>query len=644
MEEECLVEETSFNYGKDNALAEGDHNQTPTGSKVKTKKALGKPLRKIDFSSSSNDDNAFLDTPLVLSLPVKNLVNISVQKSFALDIGLDKVVRKSFYKKLQVVRKLFSRINGFGGASTLSKFAGIVKVMFISELSLIKATKLATDVKILVNTDLKILSGHSDWAVGIKEIPVGTLVETVCAVLSKFGIIKSVKIQLVGLWNLHKALLYTLPVGTNAHNIWNHIGSVDGKTCIINHHPVTYARARYAIVCFGSAESLNVIISTALVLRGAHFHWFCLGSAVCAKCGKVDHTSLGCASGERIFSGSLLCWVLSDANKSRLAAIYAKCSVPVSCLVFFGDVSWAKIVVGSSFLPLPVQNVLLNNDSSSEMKLTLQVSLELNNRFVTLECSLTSLAEHVNKLVKRLDTLGPMVFQLSPGPDIVINKGLGVAISDGTVVGVVDFDASVISKMEEMLCNLSVMVMSLLTKMDNADSSINVSAKQKDVVCWHRESGNLVSIITETKLRSSCRPWIKNRFDGVWVFTSGLDASFLGAGVAIIMNVSLAHHVCRISEVSGQLLFIKLLFKNRLLVSILGLYAGVSLAVHFAQADKVNSMIVKAVNKFSFVILSSDFNEDGSHKCTSFKKCFDIGLVNSLGKSSFIRVPTWTNS
>ncbi|KAG9306146.1 hypothetical protein G9A89_016050 [Geosiphon pyriformis] len=173
---------------------------------------------------------------------------------------------------------------------------------------------------------------------------------------------------------------------------------------------------------------------------------------------------------------------------------------------------------------------------------------------------------------------------------------------------------------------------------------INVPTKQKNIVYWHREMGNLVSIVIETKLRSGCRPWIKDRFDGVQVFTSGLDTGFFGARVAIIMDVFLAQHVSKISEVPGQLLSIKLLFKKKLSVSILGLYVGISSVVQFFQAGDINSLIAKAVNKFFFIILGGDFNEDGSCKCASFKKCLNLGLVNSLVGSPAVKKPIWTNS
>ncbi|KAG9306962.1 hypothetical protein G9A89_000876 [Geosiphon pyriformis] len=426
MEEEYLVEETSFDYNKKGTIVGGDYNHMPKEPSVKTIQALGK----INFSGYNDDDNVLLDTLLELSPLLKNLVTVSIKKSFTLDIGLDKVVGKSSQKKLII----------------------------------------------LVNTNLKKSVGCSDRAVVLKKILVGTSAEAMYAVLSEFGVIKSIKMQLqnqadllaakwsilIGkdivcvarsnhdkkTWNLrdqHRALLYTLPVGTNTHDIWDFIGSV-----------------RCAIVCFELANALNAVMRTIPVLRNAHLHWSCLGSVVCAKCRKLGYTFLDCISAENLSSGSLSCHLFSDANKSQLAAIYAKCLVPVAYSVSFGNVSWAKVVGGFSFPPLPILNGVLNIDFFLEEKPTLVVFLVLNDRFVTLERSLASLAEHVDKLAKRLNTLRPVVSQLSPGcqplvtplsqnqeADIVMSESLGVATSDGTVTSAVVFDPSIVSKMEK---------------------------------------------------------------------------------------------------------------------------------------------------------------------------------------------------
>ncbi|KAG9303991.1 hypothetical protein G9A89_005901 [Geosiphon pyriformis] len=200
MEEKCLVEETSFDYEKSGTIINEEHDQTLKEPGIKTKKTLGKPLGKIDFLNLGIGDNILLDVLLVLLSSLKNLIPVFVRKFFALDISLDKVVGKSSQEKLMVVRRLFSKVNSFGEASTSSKFSGIIHASFISEASLVQAIEKARAVDILVNTDLKKSTGHLDQAVVVKEISVGTLAEAVCAALSEFGIIKSIKMQLVELW------------------------------------------------------------------------------------------------------------------------------------------------------------------------------------------------------------------------------------------------------------------------------------------------------------------------------------------------------------------------------------------------------------------------------------------------------------
>ncbi|KAG9307381.1 hypothetical protein G9A89_017210 [Geosiphon pyriformis] len=172
---------------------------------------------------------------------------------------------------------------------------------------------------------------------------------------------------------------------------------------------------------------------------------------------------------------------------------------------------------------------------------------------------------------------------------------------------------------------------------------INNLVKQEDIICWHKNSGNLVSILTETKLKDKVHPWLASKFDGVCVFSSGLNSGYISTGVVVIIDNSLAKHVSKVFEVPGCLLCIRLFFKNKLSVFVLGLYTGASLTAWFSQAGEVNSLIAMAVNKSFFVILGSDFNENGSHKCASFKRCFDLGLVNSLNRSPFVKAPTWYN-
>ncbi|KAG9285577.1 hypothetical protein G9A89_004019 [Geosiphon pyriformis] len=173
---------------------------------------------------------------------------------------------------------------------------------------------------------------------------------------------------------------------------------------------------------------------------------------------------------------------------------------------------------------------------------------------------------------------------------------------------------------------------------------INVPMKQVDVVHWHVNLGNMVFFIIETKLRSSSGPWIKDKFDGVRVFSSGLDKGFMGAGVAIVMNTSLAHHVSKVEEIPGQIVSVRLLFKGKLSVTVLGLYAGASSGARFGQASEVNTLIAKVVNSSNFVVLGGDLNENGSGRSASFKFCLSLGLVNSFVGHYLANFYTWSNS
>ncbi|KAG9300108.1 hypothetical protein G9A89_000848 [Geosiphon pyriformis] len=145
----------------------------------------------------------------------------------------------------------------------------------------------------------------------------------------------------------------------------------------------------------------------------------------------------------------------------------------------------------------------------------------------------------------------------------------------------------------------------------------------------------MISVVTETMLKEKVHPWIINKFDG---------SGYLGAEVVIIMDVSLAKHVCKISEVPGQFISVKLLFKNKLSVTVLSLYTGATLEKRLAHSYVVNLMVAEALNGSTFVVLGSNFNKNDSDHSASFKKCLDLGLFNSLHDSSSHRLPTWSNS
>ncbi|KAG9296922.1 hypothetical protein G9A89_006877 [Geosiphon pyriformis] len=302
MEEECLVEETSVNYSENNTFVGGNPDQTPKNLCIKTKKVLRKPLGVIDYNTVDAEDNVLDDSFLFLpSFPIKLSIQVSVYKSFALDINLVAIAGKSFQEKLSFIRKIFSNMNDFGGVFTSSKFGGIICVTFTSEKTMLTAGKLANDHSIVVNTDLKHPNNNCmNWAIVIKEIPVRTSVKAVHAAVSEFGLIKSIKMQLADLlasnWSIligkdtvhmvranvdkqmwdskdeFRMLLYTLSIRTNAHNFWDFIGSVDRKTCVIGRNSISYAYTHCATVCFGSESDLVSAMAATPVIKGIGLH------------------------------------------------------------------------------------------------------------------------------------------------------------------------------------------------------------------------------------------------------------------------------------------------------------------------------------------------------------------------------------
>ncbi|KAG9286330.1 hypothetical protein G9A89_003832 [Geosiphon pyriformis] len=518
--------------------------------------------------------------------------------------------------------------------------------------------------KIVVNSDLKKANICSNQEVIIKEIPVDFTKLAVESVFSKFDKIVSIRIQLIGLWqkaliefessevaslvtskwsvfvrkdlvrvalaindkqtwvskDCHRVLLYTLPVGTSVHDL-------SDLLCVI--------------ICFENEDARLAAVSTVSIFKGVSLHWASLVLASCTKCEQFGHTTTNCSMGGS--SGVHEKRVVSDQNQICLAGIYKKKSAPIACLVSFGGKTWAQVASGISFCVFlsgfPGSGLCTGLVPPSAVSNHLVVSC-LNNCLVVLEYSLKLLADHVFGILVKLDFFSVVSLVSSfLAPLSVVHAALSSEVNSDMIVdntlsssditppviidAVVDLSVSSskvftakVGGLKTKLVALKASVGSVLDKLNllcsglglSAPIGINNCAKQTDIVHWHKDMNNMVSI-----------------FDGVYVFISGLNSGHMGSGVAIILDSFLAKHVCKVSEVL-----------NKLSVSILRLYAGASLAIYFSQAGEINSLIAKAVNKSSFVILGGDFNKNGFHKCASFKKCFNLGLINSLEGSSFV--------
>ncbi|KAG9284260.1 hypothetical protein G9A89_002070 [Geosiphon pyriformis] len=500
MEEEFLVEETSFQLGSGEESGNDDIEMMPKGSKrIITKCTLEKPLGMIDFGKKSDNDSDILDEFVLLpsSLLPKSSIQVSVCKFFALDIGLVNITEKSSQKKLIFVRKIFSGVNSFGGASTPSKFGRIIWTMFTSEKAIMATANLANERGVVVNTNLKHpVNNCTNRAIVLKEIPVETSMEAVRVAVSKFGIIRSIKIQLVGLWqkaiikledqnqadflaskwsifieknvvqvarmdidkqlwkarDSFRALLYTLPMRTTTHNF--------------------YSCVRCATVCFSSEVDLVGVMAATPVIKDIGLYWFHFSLASYAVCKNYGHTSLNCRSVKSNVVSDSRKTPFSVQNQVRLAKIYVKKSAPISHPLAFGGKTWVSVAGLSSALFLSGSKLHLGSVVNG--KPTLPVANNLERRLVGIESSLVSLMEQISELAKKLDSLMLAVSQPSPGcqlsvtlpsqnlkDNIIMSVGLSEATSDEATTIVELSVSSHVIKLENMLEDLSKSMLSL---------------------------------------------------------------------------------------------------------------------------------------------------------------------------------------
>ncbi|KAG9301761.1 hypothetical protein G9A89_003308 [Geosiphon pyriformis] len=445
-----VAKEMSF-VNSNNSEADDMVNDT-TPRKTRTRTYVLGQLPKRSFFNNMND----IDDILELSSPkfggsnqkpsIRSCVlakhSFEPVKLFALDVELSAVSERMNSDKLMTVKKIFYQIDGFGRASTLSKFPEIIKSSFTSKISLNKAKDLVVSEKILVNNNVrqKILVDLSKLAVE--------------SVFSKFGKIVSIKIQLIGLWqkalvefesseivdlvaakwsvfiekdsvcmaktiddkqlNLHHALLYTLSVGITAYDLSGLLESYGGKTCFIGCNSSLYVHNRYVIVCFVDEVSKVAAIGSTPVFKGVNLHWAGLFLAHCARCKQFGHISNAYSVGEnsRIREKR----VVTDQDWVCLMSIYKRKQAPIVHPVSFGGKTWAQVAGGfSSCVAFLVHH-------SASLLLVAKTSLfssapsdnhDLYGHLVSLECFLELLANQVSGILKKLDSVKLVLLQVT---------------------------------------------------------------------------------------------------------------------------------------------------------------------------------------------------------------------------------------
>ncbi|KAG9298038.1 hypothetical protein G9A89_018866 [Geosiphon pyriformis] len=471
----------------DSKVTSDSQMNTPNAKHFNTGTAISSLLGSINYDMNDKEE-VFLPLCLSFSLEkvwvdpkiVKTQVEVAVKKSFALNINLLAVEEKSATAKTQVVRILFSRINGFGRTTTPSKFEEIIRSTFTLSESMEKAASLAKKNDIIVNSDLKRQGVCSDRAVVIKEIPMDMPKKMIVTAMSEFGQVTMVEFtelsqadQLAAKWsfligknsvhvaktvqdrkmwtsrNQYRALLFTLPMRTMAHDLGNLLVRAGGKTCVINCSLDTDNRICCAVICFENDKDLESAFCMEPVFGGMKLSWARLDLVRCERCRKLGHSVLKCdakVSHSPKLSKSFK-KIVSNENCLQLAKLYAKKSVPISRLAAFSGKSWAQVVslassfngshfgFGPDFDSFPGTSGLVGN-----LSLAGPVSSILETCLTSLEHSLELLIDKVSSIVGKLDSLSlvPLALAFSSQP-LVAPGSVDTKFSSDMVLDEPDF-------------------------------------------------------------------------------------------------------------------------------------------------------------------------------------------------------------
>ncbi|KAG9288627.1 hypothetical protein G9A89_006728 [Geosiphon pyriformis] len=497
--ENLVAEETS--YINSNTFGNNDLMDDTTPRKTRTRTyVLDKPPKQPSFNLENNNNS-------VLELPPRTFVGsnqlllpkshglkchcFKPVKSFALDVELSAVPGKLNSNKLFKIKKIFYKIDGFGGASTSLKFSGIIRSTFTSESSLVK----------------KVI---------IKEIPVDLFMLAVELVLSKFGRIVSIKLQLIGLWqkalvefessevaslvtskwDCHQALLYTLPVGTTTHDLSGLIDSYGKKTCFIGSNPNSYICDQCAVICFENEASKLAAIGTILIFKGVNLHWAGLSLACCAKCQQFGHVSSVCSVSEN--AGSCDRCMVTSQNQICLAGIYKQKQALIARPVFFDSKTWAQVAGSSPFHV--VSSEVFGVGTVSGVKLSLKNAsffdiFNLSDWLGSLEHSLELVADQVSDILKRLSFVelvplplvphaslpaisAPVGLDSAPGLDMVVDVLL---VSCSSPLLVIDDAAPDIGLSSSKI--LTAKIGGLESKLMTLDASVGSVLAKLDFLC-----------------------------------------------------------------------------------------------------------------------------------------------------------------
>ncbi|KAG9302973.1 hypothetical protein G9A89_022633 [Geosiphon pyriformis] len=261
----------------------------------------------------------------------------------------------------------------------------------IDEKSMRKAGSLAKKEEIIVNNNVRKQGLCSDQIVVIKEILMNTPKNMIIAatvqlasrwlfLIEKDLIHVAMAVRDHNTWtskDWFKALLFTLPVGTTAHDLGMLLDGARGKTCVINRSLETGNWFYCAVVCFESDKMLESAFYTKPIFGGVQLSWARLELVWCDRCGHFRYLALECNVSDVLpfVPPNLMKRPSFGTSHFQLAKLYARKNVPISRPAVFGGKLWAQVVsfaspFGSS---LSGSGLLSDDDHLAVLKQSMEI-------------------------------------------------------------------------------------------------------------------------------------------------------------------------------------------------------------------------------------------------------------------------------
>ncbi|KAG9303757.1 hypothetical protein G9A89_018654 [Geosiphon pyriformis] len=365
-------------------------------------------------------------------------VNVNGRQRFSGWVASNFVPGATYKIKMALLSSLFQLLSGFIGLkSVLRDAVKLFCVEFVSQECLNGTTKVAISDKVFL-TILKIVQSSGvasvffpSLSVTLCNVPLDASSDNIksalgifdifsaAAVLSNWSVLvrkDSIRIlpianqkEVISSRDAFKAKLVNLPFGCTAFEISDLVSQVGGHTCFIHCFPDFYQRQCFAVVTFGSLESLDAAVSKTGTLYGCRIWWETLRCHRCYRCQSLDHLAVNCkvlppfppklssnsAGGPIIFKSSLV--GAKSYAKATTSVVPPVAAAADTGLAF----STSKIVV----LLLPI--------ASSGSDVT------VNARLASLETQLSELSLLIKSIVEPVGSLVALVTMLLSTPPVM---------------------------------------------------------------------------------------------------------------------------------------------------------------------------------------------------------------------------------